>query len=109
MSGPSTINFITVHTGGNAHLLQRLEQLMTTQQQLAQSLTSLAAQVSKIGDETRTLITRAAALTDALAAAGNVSPEVEAALAALQEQVRVVDELVPDAPAGTGEGAGSNG
>ena len=52
---------------------------------------------AKIGGETRTLLDKVAALTVALESAGTTTPEVDAALAALQDQVGVVDALVPDA------------
>jgi uncharacterized protein YoxC len=82
------------------HIIHKLEAIMATQVETAAQITALTAQVSKIGGETRTLITRIEELTAALADAGNTAPEVETALAALAEQVGVVDLLVqdPDAP-----------
>lgn len=68
------------------------------QSELAQSLTETAAKVEKVGAETRTLLTKVQELTDAVNNAGNTTPEVDAALQALQAQVAVVDDLVPDAP-----------
>lgn len=73
------------------------EQIMATQEQLAADLAAVTANVSKIGDETRTLLSKIDDLTAAVAAAGNTTPEVDAALAALKAQVAVVDDLVPDA------------
>lgn len=70
---------------------------MTTQTELATAIEAVTANVAKVEGETRTLIAKVEELTAALAAAGNVTPEVEAALAALQAQVAVVDALVPDA------------
>lgn len=69
---------------------------MTTQAELAVELAALTDQVTKVGDETRTLITKIADLTAALEMAGRVSPEVDAAVVALKAQVKVVDDLVPD-------------
>lgn len=69
---------------------------MTTQAELAVEITALTEQVSKIGEETRTLIAKIADLTVALEMAGRVSPEVDAAVVALKAQVKVVDDLVPD-------------
>ncbi len=74
-----------------------LEKLMSTQEELAASLAQVSEQVAKIGTETSTLVQKVDDLTAALAAAGNTTPEVDAALAALQAQVTVVDDLVPDA------------
>lgn len=69
---------------------------MTTQAELAVELAALTDQVTKVGDETRTLIAKIADLTAALEMAGRVSPEVDAAVVALKAQVKVVDDLVPD-------------
>lgn len=71
--------------------------LMATKSEFAASLNVVTTQVEKIGSETRTLLDRIADLTAAVEAAGNSSPEMDAALAALQAQVAVVDGLVPDA------------
>lgn len=82
--------------------------LMTTQTELAAAIGAVTATVAKIEGETRTLLSRIEALADELASAGNVTPEVAAALADLQAQVAVVDDLVPDEappPAEAGEGA----
>ncbi len=68
---------------------------MTTVQELAPQIEALTAQVTKIGAETRSLITKVQDLTDALAATP-VPADVEAALVALADQVAVVDALVPD-------------
>lgn len=73
--------------------------IMSTQAELASSLQSVTAKVDKIGGETRTLLQKIDDLTTAVQNAGNTTPEVDAALAALQAQVDVVDNLVPDAPA----------
>ena len=79
-------------------ILWKLEQLMSTQAELAQSLADVSAQVAKIGDESKTTLARVAALEEAVAAAGGTTPEVDAALAALKAQVQLVDDLVADAP-----------
>ena len=79
--------------------LTKTHKTMATQEQLVADLTALTAQVTKIGTETSTLLTKVADLEAALSASGAaVTPEVEAALAALKSQVQVVDDLVPDAP-----------
>jgi len=72
---------------------------METQAQSAARVTALTAEVTKIGTETRTLLTKIDDLT-ALLNSGQVqtSPELQAAIDALQAQVQVVDDLVPDAP-----------
>lgn len=84
------------HLGsGLPAILSRLEAIMTTVTELAPKIEALTAQVTKIGAETRSLITKVKDLTDALAATP-VPTEVEAALFALGEQVAIVDALVPD-------------
>lgn len=77
-------------------VLRLLKELKMNQQELAQALTDLGAKVQKIGTETTILVHRVADLTVALSNAP-VTPEVQAALTALQNQAQVVDDLVPDA------------
>ena len=81
-----------------AKLFRLLEKIMTTQAELAATLATVSTQVAKIGTETQGLIDKVAALEAALASAGEVSAEVQAAVDALKAQVQVVDELVADAP-----------
>jgi hypothetical protein len=66
---------------------------MDTQTQVAADLVALTAQVKKIGGE---VVAKLAELEAALGAAGNASPEVVAALAALKVEVQAVDDLVAD-------------
>lgn len=73
--------------------------IMSNQTQLAADINAVAANVAKIGGETRTLLDKIAELQAVVDAAGDVSPEVVEAMAALAEQVGVVDALVPDAEA----------
>jgi len=67
----------------------------------AVALAAISATVTKVGDETRTLLAAVATLTQAVADAQNVPAEVVAATDALAAQAQVVDDLVPDAPNGT--------
>ncbi len=53
--------------------------------------------VTKIGTETSTLLVKITDLEAALAAGGNTTPEVDAAMEALKTQLKVVDDLVEDA------------
>lgn len=71
---------------------------MATQNELAQQLTDLASQISKIGTETSATLQKVADLEAALSNQDNVSPELQAAFDALKQQVQKVDDLVPDAP-----------
>lgn len=99
------------HWGQESLILQRLDQIMATQADVAAQLTAQAAtlaaqatQVAKIGTETDGLLQKIADLTVAVEQAGNATPEVEAALAAVNDQTLVlqsaitgVDDKVPDA------------
>lgn len=73
--------------------------IVATQEEVVQQLNAAKAQAEKIGGETRTLLTRIEDLLAQLANAANVTPELQAAADAVTEQLAVVDDLVPDAPA----------
>ncbi len=77
---------------------------MTTNAELTETLTAVNTQVQKIGAETQSILSKVAELEAALAAGGTISPEAEAALSSLKDSVRVVDELVADAPTPPAEG-----
>lgn len=81
--------------GSDPSLINRLESIMTTQAQLAAQLTALAAQADKAKAE---ILAKFADLQAAIDAAGNTTPEVDAALAALATSIQATDDLVPDAP-----------
>ena len=73
----------------------KLGQIMATQAEEAAKLTALSAQLSKANDEIQKAI---ADLKTALDAAGNTSPEVDAATDALTMKAQALDDIVPDAP-----------
>ena len=79
-------------------ILNKVDKLMATQAELAASLDLVSVQINKIASESSATLAKVADLEAALAAAGNTSPAVDAALAALKAQVQIVDDLVPDAP-----------
>lgn len=66
---------------------------MATQQELAEQLTALTAQVEKSRAE---VVAKVTALEEALANAGGTTPEVDAALTNLKAAVQSVDDLNPD-------------
>lgn len=74
------------------------EEIMTTQVELAADLATVVTEVQKIGAETQTLIGKVTELEAVIAAGGPVTPEVAAALQAVKDQLKIVDDLVPDAP-----------
>ena len=67
---------------------------MATQAELAQQLTDLGTQLDKVLGEINAEIQK---LEDAIAAAGNSTPEVDAALASLKAKVQTLDDLNADA------------
>lgn len=76
-------------------ILNKLNQILMTQAELAQALTDAAAEAVKAKAE---IVAKIADLEGAIANAGNTTPEVDTALAALKEAVQGVDDIVPDAP-----------
>jgi hypothetical protein len=76
-------------------LHQARKSIMATQAELATRLTALLAQNEKAAAEQATAMQ---ALRDELANAGAVTPEVEAALVALEASIAREDDLNPDAP-----------
>lgn len=77
----------------------RLEKnVMSTQAQLAADLNTVTQQIAKIGNETGKTLQQVTDLQALLAAGGNTTPEVDAALAALKAQAQLTDDMVPDAP-----------
>ena len=79
-----------------AAITHSLEHIMQTQAELVESLTAINATVTKIGEETRSLLTKVDDLVAALANTDTVSPEVEAAVSALAAKAAEVDALVAD-------------
>lgn len=65
------------------------------QAELAQALNDAAAEAVKAKGE---IVAKIADLETAIGNAGNTTPEVDAALAALKDAVQGVDDIVPDAP-----------
>jgi hypothetical protein len=74
----------------------RLDLIMTTVAEATAAITALTTGVAKVGEETRALLQKIADLTVIIEAGATTGPEFDAALAALQAQVAVVDGLVPD-------------
>lgn len=84
----------------NDRILKRIERKLKkmdeTQEQLVGEVVAATEQIARVGTETSTLIEKVAALEAAMATAGQVTPEVQAAMQALKKQVQTVDDLVPD-------------
>lgn len=76
-------------------LTATLEKIMASQAELAAELTALKDQVVKSRAE---VLKKIGDLEAALANAGSTTPEVDAALAALKQEVQTTDDIVPDAP-----------
>lgn len=74
-------------------LNSKLDTIMATQAELAQELRDLKAQNDKARAE---ILQKIADLEAAIVAAGNTTPEVDAALADLKASVQTDDDIVPD-------------
>lgn len=79
------------------------EQIMKTQAELTADLEAILAQNQKtateiagIQTESTALQARVTELEAVIAAGGNVSPELEAAVAAVKAQAQVLDDQIPD-------------
>lgn len=88
-------------------LTRLITQLQGTQSmnfaQIQAELVALTQQNEKARAE---IVDRLAALEAAVAAAGQSTPEVDAALAALRASIQQDDDMTPDAPAGDGTPVG---
>lgn len=66
---------------------------MATQAEIASALNLVLDQLNKANAE---IVAQIAALEAAIAAAGNSTPEVDAAMAALKEVAQKLDDINPD-------------
>ena len=71
---------------------------MGTQTELAAELAAITPQITAIGVGITALNTKVAELEAALASAGNVTPEVQAAVDALKAEVTATAALLPETP-----------
>jgi phosphoglycerate dehydrogenase-like enzyme len=85
--------YIHHHYPENNKIIKLLKSIIMTQAELAQQLTDVTAQNEKARAE---ILQKIADLEAAIVAAGNVTPEVEAALSALKTSVQTDDDIVPD-------------
>lgn len=76
-------------------VLDKLEEVLMNQQELANELRAVKDQNEKARAE---IVAKIADLEAALNDAGNTTPEVDEALAALKASVQADDDLHPDAP-----------
>lgn len=76
----------------------KLEKIMQSQEEMAIEMTAIAAQVAKIGEESKATLQKVADLEAVLATQGGVTPALQTAFDALKSQVLIVDNLIPDAP-----------
>ena len=80
----------------NSAIRKLLKQIFMNQTELAATLTALTEQTKKSFGE---INGKLAELDAAIAAQGNVAPEVQAALDELKSAVQLNDDLIADAPA----------
>lgn len=92
-----TIKIENLHVRQNDELLHLIiknqKKIMATQEELATQLLALKEQTDKANAE---LVQKIADLEAAIVAAGNTTPAVDDALAALKASVKAVDDIVPD-------------
>lgn len=81
-----------------SNLHRKVNEMAKTMPELAADLKAVTAQIAKIGTETAKTLQQVTDLQALLAAGGNTTPEVDAALTALKAQAQLTDDLVPDAP-----------
>src|ERR1044071_9396933 len=81
--------------GATCRLTRKVKQIMATQQELATKLNSIGDELDKAFKEITDAVQ---ALKDALANAGNSTPEVDAAVARLDTAAQALDNINPDAP-----------
>lgn len=92
----------------------RLSKIMGSQSEAAASLNALrddlASTNAELGKAKDELLAKIKALEDAASNAGNVGPELQAAIdgvvgagAGVKDAAKAVDDIVPDAPTTTGE------
>lgn len=95
------LEFLWASVESNGRKIDRvlllLEALVATQAELAGQVQTINAKLQKIGTETGTLLTKIDELKAQIVTAGNVTPELQAAVDALSQQAGIVDDLVEDA------------
>ncbi len=74
----------------------KVHQMAQTQAELAKELKAVTSQVEKIGMETGKTLQKVIDLEAIIAAGGNVTPEVNEALAGLKTQAQLTDDMIPD-------------
>jgi hypothetical protein len=89
------------HETDVCEILKLLKQILMNQAELAAELKAVKDQNEKSRAE---VLAKFKALEDAIVAAGNTSPEVDAALADLKASVKADDDLIEDAPPADGPG-----
>ena len=111
----TTINgdvHIHIHPAASSEILTALATIirsqtaiMKTQAELVEDLKAVAAQqlktateISALKDASAVLQQKIANLETALQNAGNATPELEAAVAAVKAQAQTNDDLIPDLP-----------
>ena len=83
--------------GAFSTILSTLKELKMNDAQLVAAINTATDKAEKIGDETRILLAKITDLLEQLTEE-EISEEAQEAITALEIQLNVVDELVPDAP-----------
>lgn len=77
-------------------LVNMEKRIMASQTEIVTRLNAASDRLDKIGTETATLLQMVADLKALVAAGGNASPELVAAVEKIEGQAQKVDDLVPD-------------
>ena len=79
-------------------ILERTQEIMSTQAEAAAALQAVATQLDKVKGETTALVAEVQALKDAATNADTVSPDLQAAIDAVASRTASIDGLVTDLP-----------
>ncbi len=89
-----------------AQLTGKLDKMAKSQDELIAQVNEQGVKIDKIAGETRSLVDKVKELLEIIASGGPVKPELQAAVDAVDTQLQVVDDLVPDASEPPPEGGG---
>lgn len=82
----------------------KIDKIMADQKAMAEDMNAVTAQLQKIGNESAKSLEKIAELQAAIDAQPNVTPELQTAFDNLKAQVKLVDDMVPDAAEPPAEG-----
>jgi peptidoglycan hydrolase CwlO-like protein len=93
------MGLLTLCLNRTARNINQLKKIMATQAELTTEVAAITPQITAIGAGISALNAKVAELEAAIASAGNVTPELQAAVDALKAEVVSTAALLPQAPA----------